>query len=96
MEIASLVEDDDSIFLFGATDQEIANIRSGTQAPNELSHRLKDVIYEIKSGTFGPVSETMDEILGLIEKGGKDTPYFIAHDFDDYILARKRAEKMFT
>ena len=64
--------------------------------PNEVSHRLKEVVNEIRSGTFGPVSEFIEETLGQVERGGREAPYFIGHDFEDYMQARKRAEKMFN
>jgi len=63
MEIASCLGDDDAVFLFGASEHEIEYLRSGQMEPNEIGPRLKEVIDEIRSGTFGPVSDIMAEML---------------------------------
>ena len=69
MEIAGYLGDDDAVFLFGASDHEIEYLRTGQMEANSMGLRMKEVIDEIKSGTFGPVSDIIADMLDSIETG---------------------------
>ena len=63
LEIANIVSEDDGMFLFGASEHDILNIREGTIDPNEVNTELKLVIEEIKAELFGPISDIIRDIL---------------------------------
>jgi hypothetical protein len=44
MEIASYLGDDDSVFLFGASDHEIEYLKTGQLEANQVGPRLLEVI----------------------------------------------------
>ena len=93
MEIASIVNEDDGMFLFGGAENEVFQIRDGSIQSNKVSDRLKNVIEEIKSGMFGPISEIIQNTLREIEQGGQHAPYLIGHDYESYMEAQQRVEK---
>mmetsp|Transcript_7060 Transcript_7060/g.13836 ORF Transcript_7060/g.13836 Transcript_7060/m.13836 type:complete len:923 (+) Transcript_7060:260-3028(+) len=94
---------DETMFIFGALEQDVAGIREKAKSGNyPIDGRLQEVFNTIRSGRFsGGDDEATGEFCGLIDRlanngGGYNGDfYLICADFADYVRANEQVDSTY-